>query len=66
VNTEHLVNRVPEAVRRLLIELLSECVTASLGGAQAVNAKRVLTLYENNEDVRASLTITMDLNVSDS
>jgi hypothetical protein len=66
VNAEHLVSRVPEAVRRLLIELLSECVITSLDGAQTVNAECVITLYESNKDIRASLTITMDLNVSDS
>lgn len=63
--TEHLVNRVPEAVHRLLGQLLFECTTRSMQGEAVVAAERTVTLYENTPQVSAELTITLTLKASD-
>lgn len=63
--TDHLVTRVPEAVHRLLGQMLAECVARSVQGEASVETNRTLTLYENTAEVNAELTINLVLKVSD-
>lgn len=65
MDTNHLVSRVPEAVHRLLGQVLAECVTRSIQGESVVEAGRTLTLYENTAEVDAELTITLSLKAAD-
>jgi hypothetical protein len=64
VNNEHLVNRVPEAVHRLMCEILSDGVIAGISGAQSYETRRTLTLHQSDSTIKAELTITLDLKVS--
>lgn len=62
----HLVERVHDAVHRLLVEMLAESVGQSLQGAEKVDLTRTVILYETNDPrVRAELAITLALKVSD-
>lgn len=63
--TDHLVSRVPEAIHRLLGEMLAECITRSIQGEAMVKTNRTLTLYENTTDINAALTISLTLEVND-
>lgn len=61
--TPHLVERVPEAIHRLLTEILTESAARNLSGEASVHVIRATTLHERDK-VRADLTITLELNCS--
>lgn len=65
MNTDHLVSRVPEAVHRLLGQILAECVSRSIQGESVVQTSRTLILHESTAEVDAELTITLSLKAAD-
>jgi hypothetical protein len=64
VNSEHLVNRVPEALHRMMSEVLADGVMAGLRGAESYESSRTITLHQNDNTIKAEITITLDLKVS--